>query len=149
MAVAAIFAGISAVSSLFGGIGAKRDAQQGAYEVGVMTDKRVKNIQKETDEQLRRFDQDVAKTMGKGQATAGASGFGEGSSLDTYLGTMEQEYAAERDWTAQVGRQRAEMARLEGDYQQASVKSGGRSAFNQGVGGMFGGLTQTANLMSW
>lgn len=147
--IAAIGGIASGVSSLLGGRKAKKQANRAAAEQRYMAQKNVDLIAAETEETLRRFDTEVEKVTSSSEAMIAASGFSSGSSQDIYLEAMTEEFADDRAWTVRSSQQRQEMAKLTGQYQAESLESQGKSAYYQGIGGMFSGLTTAAAHTDW
>ena len=132
--IAAIGGLVSAGSSILGGRKAKKDAKNAARQQEAMGREQAGLIAAETEEELRRYDLDTAKTLGMGEALSSASGFSAGSSQDNYLDSLRSEFATERDWTERVSKQRQSIAKKTGQYSASNLRSQGSAALWSGMG---------------
>jgi hypothetical protein len=154
--IAAIGGIAGAASSYFGGKSADRAAKRAARQQIAIGKANAAIIGEETAESERRFDIDTAKTLSTGKAIAAASGFGSGgssglrgngNSMDNYMTNMASEMRLERDWMGKSGRSRQKAVKLGAQYSSDALRSQGKAAKYNGIGGMFNGLTQAAGYM--
>ena len=147
--IAAIGGIISAGSSLLGGRKAKKDAKKAARQQEAMGREQATYIAAETEEDLRRYDLDTAKTLGMGDALSSASGFSAGSSQDIYMASMAEEFKSDREWMERSSKSRQDLAKRGAGYQADALRSQGSAAMYQGIGGAFQGLTTAAAHKGW
>ena len=81
--------------------------------------------EQELAEELRRATQEMVTQVGQSKTLSGASGFGEGSSLDRYTEDLTSRYQSDISWMNQGGQNSLEMMRQESD---ARAKTGNTQA---------------------
>jgi hypothetical protein len=88
-------------------------------------------MQKETQEGLRRFFRTSAKTYSMAQAQGGASGItADSGSLTKYLADMSAEFTKQANWMQEAGDQRADATRISSLFN--GLSSFGSSLFSFG-----------------
>lgn len=124
-----------AVFQTIGAMQSKSAAKRGARDQHALDLENIELEKKETGESIRRTEEVNAQTRGTAKAQIGASGFGSGSSLDSYLETIKQEQTSDIDWMRTSGASRADISGREADARQRNTVAQANARFIGAIGG--------------
>lgn len=129
-----------AVFQTIGAIQAKSANKRSAIEQLALDRENIELGKKETAESIRRTEEVNAQTVGFAKTQIGASGFGSGSSMDSYLQTIQQEQSSDVDWMRTSGASRADIAGREAEARKRNTIAQGNAAFIGSIGGALGSI---------
>ena len=140
-AVPFITAGLAVAGGL-GQMSAAKRMESAAESSRALADANARRIELEAEEETRRLKKEQARRESTVRAYAAASGVTLSSgSVGTYLEEMETEHRQQRDWLASSARDRADIARFEGelgaqeiDYRAQQQRWRAVSSFGRGFG---------------
>jgi len=135
MATGLILGGISAATSVVGGIKKHSDAKKAGRAQADMDAASLANYKLELGESISRTRQQQSITEGQTNANIGASGFAAGSSLDRYMSQMQQDHASDISWMETSGASMENIMAKESSAKQRNIKSQGSDALFSGFSG--------------
>ena len=95
--------------------------------------------QLEVDESVRRTEDVNRQTAGLAATQIGASGFGGGSSMDTYMQTLEATQSADVDWMRTSGASNIAIQERESSARARNTRAQSKAALWSGIGSAVSG----------
>lgn len=136
--------GILIGGAVLGGIGAikgsKAEKAAAADQERLDAENRIL-YQMEIDESIKRTEQVNRRTEGLASAQIGASGFGGGSSLDTYMQTIQATHSSDVDWMQTSGASNVAIQERESAARARNARAQASSNLVSGIGGALSGAS--------
>lgn len=146
MVAASSFMIASGVIGLVGGMQQKSAANRAANEQHEIDTENIRLEGLETDETIRRQGIRDERMEGTVKTQVGASGFKSGSSLDSYIQTLEAEHQSDIDWMRTSGASRQDLMTRDADARRSQSRDKASANFLGSIGSSFSSIGQG---MSW
>jgi hypothetical protein len=134
MGVGAIIGGIGAGIGLIGGYKEKKAAKKGAAEQRRLDAINTANYKKEVGESVKRTTRSNEQAEGNASVNIGGSGFGGGSSMESYLATIKSTHRSDVEWMQSSGASNAAIQEREAAARQRNANSYANAGFIKSVG---------------
>ena len=134
-------AGLIIGGGILKGIGAiknKKAADRSAKEQRQLDEENIRLDKLEIAESISRTESSNRQSAGMAEAQIGASGFGGGSSMNSYLSTIKAEQASDVDWMKTSGASRTAIQEREAAARQRNSNRQARGNFMSGIASSFG-----------
>ena len=128
-----VIGGIKAGTALIG----RRNQRKGAREQEALDAENRKLYNLEVGESIRRTEASQAQTEGLASTQAAGAGFGVGSSLDSYVETIQAQHAGDIDWMRTSGASQSDIMEREASARKRSSDRAGNVEFAKGIGSAF------------
>lgn len=135
--------GILVGGAVIGAIGSKKasSAQAAAGREQERLDAENRKLyQMEVDESVRRTTDINRQTAGLASSQIGASGFGGGSSMDSYMKTLEATQEADIDWMQTSGASNIAIQEREASARARNTRAMSKATLWSGIGSSLSGL---------
>lgn len=135
--------GVIIGGAVIGGIGAvkKGKATKSAAEEQRILDAENKRLyEMEVAESVRRTEQTNRQVAGTASTQIGASGFGGGSSMNTYMQTLEAQQTSDVDWMKTSGASQSAIMEREAAARYRNTRAQGKADTISGIGSAIGGM---------
>lgn len=137
--------GLQMAPSLFG-MGSHDRAMK---QIGEMTRKNVTLERLQTQQELRNLDQITGEVVGQAKLSLASSGFaGGGVDQASIIGSMEGQFADQREWVKMAGATREDIAKLSGQMAREGLRTQQQQQFMGAAAGAFNTVGQINNWWS-
>lgn len=126
----AVVAGVKAV----GAIKSSRDAKKGAKEQQAADQANIERMKAENAETVKRTEEQQRLVEGKATAAAAGTGFGAGSSKDSYVEALTKTHAEDLDWLKEAGESNVELAGTDAANRYSAARRGASTNLIMGIG---------------
>lgn len=129
--------GVIAAGAAIKGIGARRSkkaSKKAAKEQRRLDAENTALYQREVGESIRRAEVSNRGTEGFARTQIGSSGFGQGSSLDSYLDSMRESHTSDIDWMRESGASNVAIQEREAAARQRNANAMAKANFTSAIG---------------
>ena len=135
--------GVLIGGAVIGGVGAmkgKKADKKASDEQLRLDEENRKMYEMEVAESVRRTEQTNRQVAGTAATQIGASGFGGGSSLDSYMDTLQSQQTSDVDWMRESGASQSAIMEREAAARYRNTRSQADAKFISGIGSSISGL---------
>ena len=130
--------GVIAAGAAIKGIGSRRSkkaSKKAAKEQKKLDAENTALYKREVGESIRRAEQSNRGTEGFARTQIGSSGFGAGSSLDSYLDSMRADHTSDIDWMRESGASNVAIQEREAAARKRNSDAQANANFISSIGG--------------
>ena len=135
--------GVIIGGAVIGGIGAVKQGKAtkaGAAEQARLDAENQRLYEMEVGESIRRTEQTNRQVSGMASTQIGASGFGGGSSMDSYMQTLESQQSSDVDWMRTSGASQSAIMEREASARYRNTIAQGKAQTISGIGSAVSGV---------